>query len=324
MRRRLSALLLLAVLPMGWAQVVARQRFAAAISRARTLEAGATASDVPHHIHYDLKLYSHKGRRTKGTWDIWRDPLHFTRTDIVAGDFHYTHIDDLVRHVLWRHFNTLMPLKVYDLRQNYLEPNYAVTLFSSNDPEYFVYFEQVQGSPFDCTHEMVQTRICFDPLAHVLAFAQMFNQTVTWEDWQPLGTHAIPQRFRIYDAGRIMVEASGHAEIVNNFPAGLFTIPPDEPDMGEPEEDGTTPHQLVSSRKVHLDPLYGNVLVKVEVDAEGTVHKVDLVDADDDDLIRDSVKFAKHLVFVPQITNGVATAFDQYIYLRYNVGVDQK
>jgi len=324
MRILLSALLLVLLLPAATAQVLATRPFNAEMRHARSLEAGASATDVPHHIHYDLKLYSHKGKLTKGTWDVWRDPLHATRTDIVAGDFHYTHIEDLVHTIQWRHFNTVMPLKIYDLRRNYRQPGYAVDLFSSTDPEYSVYFQQIEGAPFDCTHEMLQTRICFDPLVHVLAFAQTFNQTMTWEDWQPIGTHSVPQRFRIYDAGRVMVEASGHAEVVKTFPSGLFAIPPNEPDMGEPEDHGSTPHRIIGSKPVHLDPLYGNVLVKLEVDAEGKVHKVDLVDADDDDLIHNAVEFAKSLIFAPQMTNGAAAAFDQYIYLHYAMGEQQE
>jgi len=316
-----SVLLLLIVLcqwPAVLAQVVSNTPFATAIARARALEAGALATDIPHHIHYDLKLYSHTGKLTKGTLDIWSDPLRSTRTDIVAGDFHYTHIEDLVHTTQWRHFNTVMPLKVYDLLQNYAEPGFAVSYFAL--PGHAVHFEQIQGSPFSCTSQTFQMRVCFDPLAHVLAFAEMFNQTVTWEDWEPMGTHTVARRFRIYDAGRIMVEASGNAEIVKSFPPGLFTIPPNEPDMGEPEDNGSTPRKVVSFKPVHLDMLYGNLLIRVKVDAEGKVHKADLIDADDDDLIHDAVEFAKHLTFAPQITNGVATPFEQYIYLRYAPG----
>jgi hypothetical protein len=155
----------------------------------------------------------------------------------------------------------------------------------------------------------------------VLAFAQMFNQTVTWEDWQPVGTHSIPKRFRIYDAGRVMVEATGQAQIVKTFPSGLFTIPPDQPDMGEPEDNGSTPHKIVSTKPVQLELLYGNTLVQVHVSGQGSVEKTTLIDADDDDIVRTSVDFAKHLVFAPQIDNGVPTPFDEYIYLRYSAGL---
>ncbi len=318
MRSLLFLLLLLYAWAGAPAQVVSNPPFGAAIARARVLEAGALATDVPHHIHYDLKLYSHTGKLTKGTWDMWSDPLRFTRSDIVAGDFHYTHIEDLVRTTQWRHFNTVMPLKVYDLLQNYAEPAYAVSYFAL--PGHTVHFEQIQGSPFSCTTESFQMRVCFDPLAHVLAFAEMFNQTVTWEDWQPIGTHTVAHRFRIYDAGRIMVEASGTAEVVKTFAPGLFTIPSYEPDMGEPEDDRATPHKVVSVKPVQLDMLYGNLLIRVKVDADGKVHKAELIDADDDDLIHDAMEFAKHLTFAPQITNGAATAFEQYIYLRYAQG----
>jgi hypothetical protein len=325
MLRALSAVLLILtltlMLPRAWAQVVANRPFSTAIDRALALEAGATATDVPHHVHYELKLYNHKGKLTTGTWDIWRDPQHYVRVDIVAGDFHYTHIEDLVRKVTWRHFNTVMPLKIYDLRQSYREPTFAVEQFTVAEPKHNVHFQQVDGSPFDCTNEMLQIRICFDPLAHVLAFAQMFNQTMTWEDWQPLGSHSVPKRFRIYDAGRVMVEAAGSAELVKTFPPGLFVISAGEPDMGEPEHDGATPHKLVSAQPVHLDLLYGNVLVQVEVGADGKVKKTTLIDADDDDIVHDAEEFVRHLTFAPQIKDGVATPFEQYIYLRYAMGM---
>lgn len=322
LRSVLAALFLIVAASASGAQVIANSQFPVALERARAIEAGATATDVPHHVHYDLQLYNHKGKRTTGTWDMWRDPMHYVRTDIVAGDFHYTHIDDLARKVQWRHFNTLMPLKVYDLRQNYLEPVFAVDYFSVPDPRYYVHFEQVESSPFECTNKFLEMRVCFDPLAHVLAFAQMFNQTVTWEDWQPVGTHSIPKRFRIYDAGRVMVEATGEAQVVKTFPPGLFVIPPNEPDMGEPEDNNSTPHKIVSTKPVQLELLYGNILVHLEVAGEGSVEKATLVDADDDDIVHTSMEFAKHLVFAPQIKNGVPTPFDQYIYLRYSAGLE--
>ncbi len=316
MQRLRYSLLLLLLLPAASAQVLATSPFSTAIARARGLEAGALATDVPHHIHYDLKLYDHRGNRTKGTWDQWSDPLHFTRTDIVAGKFHYTHIEDLVHTIQWRHFNTVMPLKVYDLRWNFIEPVYAVTWFSLPAGGRTVQFEQVEGSPFDCTKVLFQMRVCFDPFVHVLAFAQVFNQTMTWEDWQPLGTHMIPGRFRIYDGGELMVEAAGKAEVVKSFPPDLFTIPANEPDMGEPENSGMTPHTIVGSKPVPLDMVYGNLLVKLEVAADGEVHKVHLVDSDDDDLISAGMEFAKHLSFAAQ-----PAPFEQYIYLRYMPGV---
>ncbi len=318
----LSALFLIVAASASGAQVISNPQFHIALERARAIEAGATATDVPHHVHYDLKLYNHKGKLTTGTWDIWRDPMHSIRTDIVAGDFHYTHIEDLLGKKQWRHFNALMPLKIYDLRQNYREPAFIASRFAENDGGHTVHFQQVDGSPFECTSEVLQMRVCFDPLAHVLAFAQMFNQTVTWEDWQPLGAHSIPKRFRMYDAGQVMVEAAGQAQIVKTFPAGLFVIPPDEPDMGEPEDNGSTPHKVVSTKPVHLDLLYGNLLVRLHVRGDGSVEKATLIDADDDDIVRTSMEFAKHIVFAPQIVNGVPTPFDQYIFLRYSAGFE--
>ncbi len=321
MRRALFAMMMvLAVAAQG--QVMATHPLAAEMERARSLEAGATATDVPHHVHYELRLYDRKGKLTTGTWDIWRDPRHATRMEIAAGDFRYTRIHDLVRNVEWRRFNTVMPLKVYDLRQDYGEPTYAVALFGAGDAKHEVHFRQVQGLPFECTDMVVPVGICFDPLAHVLAFSQMYNQTVAWEDWQPVGLHSVPRRFRIYDAGQVMVEAVGTVEVVKTLPPVLFVIPAGEPDMGEPEDTFGTganavPHKVVGMKTIEMERLYGNVLVQVAVGADGKVKKVSVIDADDEDIVHDAEEFAKGLVFAPEMKAGVATPFEEYIYLRH-------
>jgi hypothetical protein len=328
MRARVDLLLsvlfgALAVLVPGFAlqpasaQVQATRPFSTYMERALGLEAGATASDLPHHVHYDLKLYNHKGKLTTGTWDLWRDPQHSIRVDIVAGDFHYTHIEDLILKKQWRHFNTFMPLKVFDLRQDYAEPQYAVQIIAEEKPARSVYFQQIDKLPFDCANDLLGPRICFDPIAHVLAFAELWNQSMTWEDWQPLGVHSVPQRFRIYDAGRVMVEAAGHAEIVKTFPRGIFIISANEPDMGEPELDGSIPHKVISMKPENLQPLYGNVLMQVTVGVDGKVKKLTLIDADDDDIVGDAKHFAKRLTFAPEIKNGEATPFETYLYLSH-------
>jgi hypothetical protein len=302
------------------AQVIESHPFATELTRALALEAGATANDVPHHVHYDLKLYDRHHKLTTGTWDIWRSPQHYVRTNIDAGDFHYTHIQDLALHKDWRHFDSFMPLKIFDLRQNYDKPKVPVALF--NNPEIasksMVTFQQVDGSPFDCTPEYLAMRVCFDPIAHVLAFAQMMNQTVTWENWQPIGKHSIPQRFRIYDGDRLIVEASGKAEEVRTFPPDLFVIPAGQPDMGEPENDGAAPHRIISMKPMKLDLLYGNALVHLFVDPTGEVKKLEVVDADDDALIGDTKHFSRDLKFAPQMKDGVAVPFDEYMYIQHS------
>ncbi|MGA7521676.1 MAG: hypothetical protein WBW84_04295 [Acidobacteriaceae bacterium] len=328
MLKFLLAILLLPTAPALVAQVLARHPFATELTRALALEAGATATDIPHHVHYDLKLYDRHHKLTTGTWDIWRDPQHYVRTDIVAGDFHYTDIDDLAQHRQWRHFDHVLPLKIFDLRQNYEKPEAPVEFFSDHalNPDPMVTFQQVEGSPFDCTSELLEMRICFDPIAHVLAFAQIMNQTVTWEDWQPLGTHSVPRRFRIFDGNRMIVEASGKAEKVKTFPPNLFAIPAGEPDMGEPEDDGGVPHRVVSMKPIHLDFLYGNVLMHLFVEPDGKVRKAEVVDADDNDLIGDVKHFSRNLKFAPQMKNGVAVPFEQYLYVQDSInfsGPDQ-
>lgn len=321
MRGTLSAIVLGLLVPAAGAQVIATRSFTSEMQRAIALEAGATASDVPHHVHYDLKLYDHRHKLTQGTWDIWRDPMRWVRVDIVAGDFRYTHIEDLRHKVQWRHFNQYMPLKIYDLRQNFREPAVAVRMFTSQPLRQNVRFQQIGSSPFVCTDERSGSRICFDPLAHVLAFAQMYNQTVTWEDWQPLGRHSVPRRFQIYDGRNVIVDAAGQVDEVKTFPPDLFAIPAGEPDMGEPELDGAIPHRVVSEKAVNQQPLYGNVLVHVFAAEDGKVTKVELIDADDGDIVHDAMRFVKRLAFAPQMKDGTATVFDQYIYVGHAPGM---
>jgi hypothetical protein len=318
MPKFLPAVLLLFVSTAIGAQVLARHPFATELARALALEAGATATDVPHHVHYDLKLYDRHHKLTTGTWDIWRDPQHYVRTDIVAGGFHYNHIQDLAQHTEWRHFNQVLPLKLFDLRQNYEKPEPPVAFFSNPDlnPDVMVTFQQIDGSPFDCTPEALQMRICFDPIAHVLAFAQMMNQTVTWEDWQPVGTHSVPRRFRIYDGNRLIVEASGKAEEVKTFAPDLFVIPDGEPDMGMPDTNGAAPHKVISVKPIDMDLLYGNVLI---VDADGKVKKAEVIDADNDDLLGDAKRFSRDLRFAPEMKDGVAVPFEEYLYVQHSL-----
>lgn len=319
MLKLLSAVLLLMSPALG-AQVVAQHPFATELTHALAIEAGASATDVPHHIHYDLKLYDRHHKLTTGTWEIWRDPQHFVRNDFVAGDFHHTHIEDLAQHKEWRHFDRVLPLRFFDLLQNYEKPQVPVALFSNQslvkDP--IIAFEQIGGSPFDCTAQIFDMRICFDPMAHVLAFAQMMNQTVTWEDWQPVGTHTAPRRFRIYDGDRLILEASGAADVVKTFPADLFVIPAGQPDMGEPENNGTPPHRIISMKNQDETLLYGNVLMHLFVDAKGEVKKAEVVDADNDNLIGDAKHFSRSLKFAPQMKDGVAVPFDEYLYVQHS------
>lgn len=320
MLKLLPTVFLLLVSTAVRAQVLAKHPFAIEMARSLALEAGATASDIPHHVHYDLKLYDRHHKLTAGSWDIWRDPQHYVRTDFVAGGFHYTHIKNLAQHSDWRHFDHVLPLKLFDLRQNYERPEVAVAFFSDRklNPDPMVTFAEVDSSPFDCTAEVLEIRICFDPIAHVLAFAQIMNQTITWEDWQPLGTHSVPRRFRIYDGDRLIVEASGTAEEVKTFPGKLFVIPAGEPDMGEPEEDGVVPHKIISMKPLSMNMLYGNVLMHLFVGPDGRVKKEEVVDADDNELIGDSRRFSRSLIFSPQMKGGVAVPFEQYLYVQHS------
>ncbi|HEX3661117.1 MAG TPA: energy transducer TonB [Acidobacteriaceae bacterium] len=136
------------------------------------------------------------------------------------------------------------------------------------------------------------------------------------------GTHSVPRRFRIYDGDRLIVEASGNAEQVKTFASNLFVIPAGEPDMGEPENDATVPHQVIDLKRMKptaLHLLYGNVLMHLFVGAEGRVTKAEVVDADNNDLIRDTKHFCRSLKFAPQMRKGAPVPFEQYMYIQHSL-----
>lgn len=128
----------------------------------------------------------------------------------------------------------------------------------------------------------------------------------------------MPQRFRIYDGDHLIVEASGKAEEVKTFPPDLFVIPAGEPDMGEPENDGTTPHRITGVKPLDMNLLYGNVLLQLLVRPDGKVKKADVIDADDEVLIDDAKHFARNLTFAPQMKDRVAVPFEQYLYVQHS------
>jgi hypothetical protein len=87
--------------------------------------------------------------------------------------------------------------------------------------------------------------------------------------------------------------------------------------MGEPEDAGAAPHEVTGMKPIEMVSLYGNVLIHVSVDSDGHVRKTTVIDADDEDLVQDAEEFGHHLTFAPQMKDGIAVPFEQYIYLRH-------
>ncbi len=293
------------------AQVLQTSRYATVLSHARALTAGSTASDVAHHIHYDLKFRDRHGHEFTATYDIYRDPPRQTRVDIVAGDYRYTHIRDLMNKRDWKHFSGDMPLKIFDLRDVLIEPKPEIYRLEQSQPPPAVRPEMIDGSPFACASNQVSVRVCFDPLIRTFAFAQVFNQTVTYDDWQRIGTHAIPGKISLYDGKKPLVEATGKVETVRKFPPLLF-VPGDEPTQSEDED-----HRLIRFKPQPDFPFYGNVQLQISVNEKGKVTKTKLIDSDNHHLDEVATSYARSFRFAPENANGQPSSFTSVFYLHY-------
>src|ERR1700753_4315225 len=76
-------------------QVMQNTNYEQELRHAMSLIAGMTSTDIPHHIHYDLKLYDRDGRESTATYDIYRDPIMYQRIEMKAGSFELTHISNV-------------------------------------------------------------------------------------------------------------------------------------------------------------------------------------------------------------------------------------
>lgn len=292
------------------AQVMETTRLTSELRRARTLMAGATATDLPHHVHYDLSFKDRHGHRQSGTLDIYRDPLRYIRIDIASGNYRYTNISDLLHKRDWTHFNDDMPLKIYDLRGVLLEPEPAASILEHASPPPTVQQEMIEGSPYACAGNGRGIRICFDPLIRSFAFAQVFNQTVAYDDWQNIGTHAVPGRIRIFDGKNVLIEATGRVEAVKRFSPLLFQ-PGSEPTQSE---EGA--HKLLHAGQADPVEFYGTVQLKILVDEKGKVKKATVLDSDDKRVEHTAVEFARSLRFAPEQKNGAPAPFSWVFYMR--------
>jgi hypothetical protein len=293
-----------------FAQVMQTKRFDTLLSHARALSAGETASDISHHIHYDVKYRDEHGHEVTATYDIYRDRLRYTRVDIAAQGYRCRHIKDLLNKSEWQHSAGDIPLKIFDLRDVLVEPEPEIQVFTKYPLAASVHQEMIDGSPFACADDNSGVRICFDPLIRSFAFAQVLNQTVTYDDWQRIGTHAVPGKIRLYDDKKLLVEATGKVEPVKQFPS-LFFAPGSE----SPDKDQS--HRIVHLKPMVKEAVYGNVQLQISVDGAGKVTKAKILDADNNQVKPIATKLARSLRFDPQSTNGQPAPFTSVFYLHY-------
>ena len=285
------------------------------LRHAQSLLAGATASDIPHHVHYDLKLYDRDGHEsTTGTYDIYRDPTRFQRIDIKVGEFQFTRISNLSNHVEWVHYTGQMPLKIVDFERVMDIPEAAVSRFSKElDSVRQMQPQQLQGAPLLCANDNAGTAICFNPMIRLFSYAQMFNRTIMYDQWLPIGLHTVPGSIRIFEDKKLLLEATGTVEAVKTFPDHLLEIP-ETPSQPSPDSD----YKIVKSKPMDLsDPRYGNVQIAVSIDEKGHTTKESIIDSDDKHLDGIARKYAKDLVFEPRLKDGQPVPFDTVIYLEY-------
>jgi hypothetical protein len=300
-----------AVLP---AQVMQTHRLDVALQRARTLRAGASATDIAHHIHYDLTYLDRLGHSQSATYDIYRDPIRYTRVDIVAGDYHDIEITDWQTHQVVASFNGDMPLKIYDFVKTFEEPQSVIYGLEHNQhgiPQ--VRQEMVNNAPYFCSDDGIAIRLCFDPFIHSFAFAQVYNQTFTYEDWRSIGTHAFPAKVQIFDNKKVIVTATGKTEPVKQFPKLFFQLDAAHPPKQEDH------HQVMhmATQKTDPAPLFGYVQIQLNVDADGKVTKATALDFDDKQIVKPSLRIAKGLEFAPDNENGAPAPFSTLVYLQY-------
>lgn len=318
MRRFVFVLLLLMTTPCATgrlrAQVMQNTNYEQELQHAKSLVAGETSTDVPHHIHYDLKLYNRDGHQSTATYDIYRDPVLYRRVEIRAGDFQLTQVENIRDKKVWLHVTGDKPLKIFDFEQTIDLPRAAIDRFSQ-EPDQVEKMEpqQLQGAPLLCANDNDGTAICFNPLIHLFTYAQMFNCTIMYDQWLPIGIHSVPGSIRIYEDKKLLVEATGTVEAIKTFPPHLMEIPetPSQTDPGKA-------HKVVRYKPSDTSqPRYGNIETRVSVNEKGQVTKADVVDSDDKHLDGVVRKFARSVVFEPQLENGQPVPFDTTIYTEY-------
>ncbi len=295
-------------------QVMQNTDYAVELQHAMSLVAGMTSTDIPHRIHYDLKLYDREGHESTATYDIYCDPILYQRIEIKAGEYQLTQINNVRDHVDWRQYSGNKPLKILDFEQAVNFPQVAINRLNK-DPDGVkqLQMQKLQGAPLLCTDDDNGTTICFNPMIRLFAYGQMFNHTIMYDQWLPIGSHTIPGSIRIFQDKKLLVEAAGTVEAVKTFPEHFMQIP-DTPSQPTPESK----YKIVKSKPMDAsDYRYGNVQVAISVDEKGRVTKQSTLDSDDKHIDGAVRKFVRDLVFEPKLQDGQPIPFETVLYVEY-------
>jgi hypothetical protein len=296
------------------AQVMQTSRLAIVLGRERALRSGATNTDIAHHIHYDITYEDRSGHLQQASYDTFRDPGRYVRIDVVAGDYRNTLITDVQKHQDWETSTGQIPLKIYDLIKIINEPQPAIYGLEHNQqgpPR--MQQEMVDKAPYLCSDDGVAIRLCFDPFTPSFAFAQVYNQTFTYENWLNIGMHAFPAKIQIFDGKKVLVSATGKADVIKQFPKLFFLPDPARPQKAEDRHLITH----IIPKKTEASPFFGHVQVQVEVDTDGKITKANALDFDDKQIVKPTLRFAKRLEFAPDSKNGTPAPFSTILYLQY-------
>lgn len=296
------------------AQVMANMNYSLELQHAESLLAGVTASDIAHHVHYDLKLYDRDRRESTATYDIYRAPLLYTRIEAKAGDYTLTFIRSETDKKEWQQYTGNKPLKLFDFEQALDRPMIAINRFSQElDGVQQMQPGQLEGAPLLCANDQGGTSICFNPLLHLFAYAQMFNQTVMYDQWLPIGAHTVPGSVRIYQDKKLLVEATGTVEAVKKFPPDFMSMPSSPAKL-----DPLAEHKVVHTKAIDMtQPVAGGLQIAVSVDEKGHVKKAEVIDSDDKKTEGLGRKAARGMVFEPKMENGQPVPFETVLYLEY-------
>jgi TonB family protein len=298
------------------AQVPQNTDYEKELQYARSLLADTTATDIPHHVHYDLKLYDLDGHETTATYDVYRDPLLYDRYEIKAPNYEFTMIRSLrgpSKLVDWLHTTGDKPLRITDFEQAFDMPISAIKRFAQEGQIGKMEPQELEGAPLICANDNDGTAICFNPLVHIFAYAQMFNRTIMYDQWLPIGTHVVPGVIRIYQDKKLLVEATGTVEAVKTFPPHFMQVP-DTPSQTDP----ANMHKILHYEPLDISQMrYGNIAVRISVDEKGKVTKAEVADSDDKHLDGVARKFARKLLMQPEIKDGSPVPYDTVIYLEY-------
>lgn len=279
------------------------------IDRATSMLAGTRADDLPHQVHYELKLVDVRGQESHATYDIFRENT-LAHVEMSALGFHYVRVlvDDGKR--TWSKETGTEPLKLLDFQMVLLGPSAALSRLKAEMPR--LVRQVIDGSPYLCADDGGGTAICFDPLLHIYAFGQTFNQTAVYDTWLKVGVRYVPGHIRIFQGKRLLLEATGTVLPESKFPPETFTIP------AQPEDSTVELHSILKTGRTDdaRGLLYGNVQLTVGVDEKGKVRKVDVVDSDDKDLEGAAKHFAKTTVYAPYLVNGQPQSFETTLWYR--------